>query len=290
MPSSENAFQSRLPMKHVNLMVFVFVYVFFTVASDAPAQAACTRADLQSSVDAYLAAQRSGNPSSLSLAASAKYIENTTATPVDKGILKSSLKIDFSRSLLDTEICETFTEVIVTDKTHPYVVGVRLKVADKKISEIETLVTDADDWLFNADNYLKYSSSENWAAIPVAARDSRATLISAANAYFEVFDNNDVKVPWGTPCNRLEGGMRTGRGMPDDSCNVGVPTGMKLTNRRFISDPEIGAVVGFIRWPSGVPDSHLFRVENGKLRFVHSLTVCTVPNCGFPQRPPANRN
>jgi hypothetical protein len=45
---------------------------------------------------------------------------------------------------------------------------------------------------------------------------------------------------------------------------------MKLTNRRFIADPETGAVVGFIRWPSGVPDSHLFRVENGKLRFVHS--------------------
>jgi hypothetical protein len=102
-----------------------------------------------------------------------------------------------------------------------------------------------------------------------------------------VFDNNSVKVPWGTPCNRLEGGMRTGKGLPDDSCNVGVPSGMKLTDRRFIADPEIGAVVGFIRWPSSVPDSHLFRVENGKLRFVHSLTVCTVPNCGFPQRPPA---
>lgn len=70
-------------------------------------------------------------------------------------------------------------------------------------------------------------------------------------------------------------------------CNVGVPGGMKLTNRRFIADPEIGAVVGFLRWPSGVPDSHLFRVENGKLRFVHSLTVCTVPNCGFPTRAPA---
>ena len=123
--------------------------------------------------------------------------------------------------------------------------------------------------------------------IPASSRDSRQTLIAAANAYFDVFDDNSVKVPWGTPCNRLEGGIRTGRGMPDDSCNVGVPSGMKLTNRRFIADPETGSVVGFIRWPSSVPDSHLFRVEGGKLRFVHSLTVCTVPNCGFPQRAPA---
>jgi len=251
------------------------------------AQAACTRADLQAAVDAYLAAQRSGNFASLPLAASAKYIENTLESPFDKGIVKSALKIDFSRSLLDIAICETFTEVIVTDKSHPYVLGVRTKVANRKISELETLVTDVDDWLFNADTYLKYSPAENWGAIPAAARDSRQTLIAAANAYFDVFDDNSVKVPWGTPCNRLEGGIRTGRGQPDDSCNVGVPTGMKLTNRRFIADPEIGAVVGFIRWPSSVPDSHLFRVESGKLRFVHSLTVCTVPNCGFPQRAPA---
>ena len=253
------------------------------------AQTTCTRANLQSAVDSYLAAQRNGNPASLPLAATAKYIENTIETAFDKGIVKTALKIDFNRSLLDTAICETFTEVIVTDKSHPYVIGVRTKVVDRKISEIETLVTDADDWLFDADNYLKYSPNENWGAIPSAARDSRQTLVAAANAYFDVFADNNVKVPWGTPCNRLEGGIRTGRGLPDDSCNVGVPSGMNLTNRRFIADPEIGAVVRFIRWPSTVPDSHLFRVESGKIRFVHSLTVCTVPNCGFPVRAPANR-
>jgi hypothetical protein len=248
-------------------------------------QTNCLRADLQASVDAYLAAQKNGQPAALPMASAAKYVENTADASLDKSIVKSALKIDFSRSLLDTTICETFTEVIVTDKTHPYVLGVRTKVANKKISELETLVTDADDWLFNADNYLKYSPGENWAPIPAASRDTRQTLIAAATAYFDVMDDNNVKVPWGTPCNRLEGGIRTGRGQADDSCNVGVPSGMKLTNRRFIADPEIGAVVGFIRWPSGVPDSHMFRVENGKLRFVHSLTVCTVqPNCGFPTR------
>jgi hypothetical protein len=269
------------------LVTSIILCVGLFTSLPAFAQASCTRADLQAAVDSYLAAQRSGNPSTLPLAASAKYIENTIDMPLDKGIVKSPLKIDFSRSLLDTTVCESFTEVIVTDKSHPYVLGVRAKVSNRKISELETLVTDADDWLFNADNYLKYSPAENWGPVPAASRDSRQTLIAAATAYFDVFDDNSVKVPWGTPCNRLEGGIRTGRGQPDDSCNVGVPSGMKLTNRRFIADPEIGAVVGFIRWPSGVPDSHLFRVENGKLRFVHSLTVCTVPNCGFPQRAPA---
>jgi hypothetical protein len=267
--------------------VLVSILLLLALAAPVRAQATCSRADLQSAVDAYLSVQRNGKPAGLPLASGARYIENTVGMPFDNGIVKNALKIDFSRSLLDTSICETFTEVIVTDKNHPYVLGVRTKVSDRKIAELETLVTDADDWLFNAENYLKYSPAEDWGAIPVAARDSRATLISAANAYFDVFDDNSVSVPWGTPCNRLEGGIRTGRGRPDDSCNVGVPSGMKLTNRRFIADPEIGAVVGFIRWPSGVPDSHVFRVEHGKLRFVHSLTVCTVPNCGFPQRTPS---
>jgi hypothetical protein len=100
-----------------------------------------------------------------------------------------------------------------------------------------------------------------------------------------VFFDNKVIVPWGTPCNRLEGGIRTGKGTPEDSCNVGVPTGMPITKRRYVVDPDIGAVVVLSRFSANEqPDSHMFRVEKGKIRFVHSLTVCTIPNCGFQVR------
>ena len=44
-------------------------------------------------------------------------------------------------------------------------------------------------------------------------------------------------------------------------------------------DPAIGSVVVFCTFGagnaaggSGSPDTHLFRVENGKLRYVHTLT------------------
>ena len=249
------------------------------------AQSNCTRADLQSAVDSYLAAQGKGTPSAMRLATAVKYSENMQDAPIDKGVLRTPLKIDFHRSLLDTDACETFTEVIVTDANHPYVLGVRLKLAAGRISEVETLVTDKDDWLFNADNYLKYSRGENWGVISAASRDTRATLIAAANAYEDIFFDNSVKVPWGTPCNRLEGGLRTGKGTPEDTCNSGVPSGMKITNRRFVVDPDIGAVVVFSRFSNNeLPDSHLFRLENGKIRYVHTMTVCTIPGCGF-QRP-----
>ena len=93
------------------------------------AQSACTRADLQAAVDSYIAAQGKGTPPSMRLATTAKYRENMQDTAIDKGILRTPLTIDFHRSLLDAEACQTFTEVIVTDVTHPYVLGVRLTLA-----------------------------------------------------------------------------------------------------------------------------------------------------------------
>jgi hypothetical protein len=73
--------------------------------------------------------------------------------------------------------------------------------------------------------------------------------------------------------------MHTGKGDPSDSCDVGVPAGVNIANRRFIVDETIGAVVVFCTFGaggpgggSGAPDTHLFRVENGKLRYVHTLT------------------
>jgi hypothetical protein len=135
-------------------------------------------------------------------------------------------------------------------------------------------------WLFNSANYLQYSTTEDWGTIPAAKRDSRSTLVSAANAYLDAFLEGKMDlVPWGTPCNRTEGGMHTGKGAPDDSCQVGVPMGVNIANRHFVVDETIGAVVAFCTFGagnaqggSGAPDTHLFRLNDGKLRYVHTLT------------------
>jgi hypothetical protein len=54
---------------------------------------------------------------------------------------------------------------------------------------------------------------------------------------------------------------------------------VNIANRRFIVDETIGSVAVFCTFGagnasggSGAPDTHLFRVENGKLRYVHTLT------------------
>jgi len=34
-----------------------------------------------------------------------------------------------------------------------------------------------------------------------------------------------------------------------------------------------------------VPDAHTFRVEHGKIRYVHTITACKTFNCGFKAPP-----
>ncbi len=115
------------------------------------------------------------------------YMENAAPADINTGLIKTPMKIDHQRSLLDTSTCQTFTEAIVTDKDKPYVLGTRLRVNHDKIAEIEILWTTTGYWLFNADAYLQYSSTENWDPIPADKRDTRDTLVAAANAYLDAF-------------------------------------------------------------------------------------------------------
>jgi hypothetical protein len=266
-------------MKRVALIGIVLTFVLVAPTASF-AQISCSREGLQRAVDLYIVAQAKGDTSGLPLATGLGYMENIAVTDIDKGLIKTAMKIDHHRSLLDPATCQTFTEVIVANKEKPYVLGTRLRVNHDKIAEIEILWTTTGYWLFNADNYLKYSSSENWGTIPANQRDTRETLVAAANAYLDAFlEGKKDLVPWGYPCNRTEGGAHTGNGSPTDSCDVGVPSGVNIANRRFIVDETIGSVAVFCTFGagnaaggSGAPDTHLFRIENGKLRYVHTLT------------------
>jgi len=261
-------------------LVGIALAVVLLAPAQAFAQASCSREGLLRAVELYLAAQTRGDMAGLPLATGVGYRENNAPAKIDDGLIKAAMKIDHHRSLLDPPTCQTFTEVIVTNKDKPYVLGTRLRVNRDKIAEIEILWTTTGYWLFDADAYLKYSSTEKWDVIPPDRRDTRDTLVAAANAYLDAFlEGKKDLVPWGYPCNRTEGGAHTGTGSAADSCDVGVPSGVNIANRRFIVDPTIGSVVVFCTFGagsaaggSGAPDTHLFRVENGKLRYVHTLT------------------
>jgi hypothetical protein len=270
-------------------IAILFCSTSFVRAEDAADGKAkgCTRAALQAAVDSYLAAQKTGNLSRAPLAAKVKYIENMTEIKKEQGLWNTPLAVGFHRSFLDVDACRTFTETIVTEGDHPYVLGTRLKIEEGKISEIDSLVTKKSDWLFNADDYLKYSKAEDWRVLNADERVDRQALINGGNAYFDHFSDRAVKIPFNTPCARLEGGMYTTKDFddPNATCYLGFPEGdekLPILKRDYVVDVDMGTVNIFCRFgrPPGMPDSHTFRLVNGKIRYVHTLTP-SVPGLDF---------
>ncbi|KAF2467700.1 uncharacterized protein BDR25DRAFT_233834 [Lindgomyces ingoldianus] len=236
-----------------------------------PTTAQCDVAILQQTAVDYLTTATTGQ-NKLSLADSMTYTENAKSANTKSGMLSKALKISHNRTLLDTTQCATYTELIAPDNTPPYVIGtqIRLDTASGKVNKLESIITTTGDWFFDAKSTLSYSLKENRDPIPEAKRDTRAVIKAAADAYLDLFNNKSVKVPWGNPCERVEGGHYFG---PD--CNVGVPSGVQLVNRRYVCDETVGTCDVMLAFggASGMPDSHEFRIEGGKIRLVHTITA-----------------
>ncbi|HET7541216.1 MAG TPA: hypothetical protein VFK05_15165 [Polyangiaceae bacterium] len=244
----------------------------------------CTRESLTTIVDAYQAAQTAGDKSKMPLSASAKFTENFKTTTM--GIWQTALVIAYRHDLLDTVACQTFSEVYVTEGTQQYVIGVRLAVKDSQIDELETIVTTgtvsgstitSKDWNFDAKAYLTCAKSEDWSVVPEANRNTREQLIAAGEAYFKIFSDKNTVVPWGTPCYRLEGGKGCTPAIDkaSKSCDVGIPDGITFKDTHWVVDLELNTAVGLTRFGGASPDSHTFRLIDGKIRLVHTLTQGT---------------
>jgi len=256
------------------------------------ARAECGREMLEQLADTYVKAQTDGNPGMLPLANGASYTENNQPMAVGEGVLAGALKVDFTRSFHDTTQCATFTELVAATDPHPYVIHTRIEATgDGKASKMESVVTDAGDWVFGAAEHLAVTRSENWGEIPVDQRDARAVLQAAADAYLDNWGDPELPVPHGTPCARLEGRMNTGTRNPEgNTCDMGAfPQKLNVGHRRYVIDETVGAVSIFHDFPwldaglpvdPGTPASQTFRVERGKNRYIHEVTVCTTPQCG----------
>ncbi|TGJ88488.1 hypothetical protein E0Z10_g376 [Xylaria hypoxylon] len=254
--------------------------------------AACSRATLQEVTAAYVLAQTGGNPTLLSLATNTSYAENDKPVDITKGVLSQPITIDFNRSIYDTTQCATFTELTAASSKHPYVIHTRILLDGDgiKVTKIESVVTDSGDWAFNATGHLYWTRQEKWEPIPKSQRDSRAVIQAAGDAYLNQWGNSTLPVPLGAPCARLEGGGYTGQSNPSaNTCGMGAfPQPLKVANRRYIIDEELGAVDVFNNFPwleatkpdGGVPSTNFIRVEHGLIRYIHEVTVCETPQCG----------
>jgi hypothetical protein len=223
------------------------------------------------------------------LASTITYAENDTPMDIKSGVLSQAITIDLNHSLYDTTECATFTELVAATNKKPYVIHTRMLFTNDTISAIQSVVTTDGDWAFNATGQLYWNKQEKWDPIPEAKRDTRAVIKAAGDAYLDSWGDGTVKVPYGTPCARLEGGSYTaGKGSTANTCKMPqFPQPFKITNRRYVVDEEVGGLDIFDDFPfidkvkpNGTSSTNFIRVEGGMIRYIHEVTKCTTKNCG----------
>ena len=255
----------------------------FTYTIPAAAQSGCPATQTQDIADSWHAALEQGTMMTMQLGEWVDYDENFQRNSLGS-FLDEPREIIWSLTLQDTTACQVYVEAVTrTESGKLEVLATQISNGFFGVGPFDNIVTDEGDWLFDAERTAYYGSREDWGVLPEGERAGREELIAAADAYLDLFNDPTVNVPWGTPCARLEGGIYTGRGEQTDSCNVGVPEGVELVNRRYIVDETRGAVNVFLEFGDNkLPDAHTFRVENGTLRYIHTVTNCgDQDNCGF---------
>ena len=92
--------------------------------------------------DRYLDALVAHNPSALPLSAKVRFTEDSVEMHLGDGLWKDASRIRaFRQDILDARQGIAASQVIVEEAGSPVMLVLRLKVADKKITEIETMVT-----------------------------------------------------------------------------------------------------------------------------------------------------
>ncbi|KAI1358737.1 hypothetical protein F5Y08DRAFT_105931 [Xylaria arbuscula] len=254
----------------------------------------CDRALLREATSRYIAAQSTGQPQWLStlLSGNATLVENNAEVSIPQSlVLNKSLPIAHARHIYDTEACASFSSLtsLAPPMGSGYQIGtqLRLDAGTRKITKIDSIVTRPGDLYFNTSHALHYLLREDWGEIPRRDRESRTAIRAAADAYYAYFSNASTVVPWGTPCDRLEGGAYMGQGLANDSCDAGLPPfSVEMRDRRYVIDETVGSVNILSEFGILGPDSHEFRVEKGRIRWIHAMTFCRgTLNCDAPEFP-----
>ncbi len=173
--------------------------------------APCDRACLEGFVDQYLTALVANDPSHLPVTKTVKFTENGQKLELGDGLWNTMTgKGTYKLSIADPDAGEVAFFGTIREAGLPAILALRLKIANRKISEIETIVARQPS---GAESLEKLGSPNPvfLEAIPPAERATRADLIKTANMYFSGIQLNDGKgvYPFTDNCNRIENGMQT---------------------------------------------------------------------------------
>ena len=193
--------------------------LLFTTATGAFAQrgaaSSCDRECLRGFVTQYLDAMIAHNPKALPTAPTMRFTEDTKTMTLGEGLWKNASKLRANRQdFLDVREGVAASHVVVEESGMPVMLALRLKIVNKQLTEIETMVTrnQAEGAIFNIEG-LPVARPEMNVVPDKSQLMSRADLIRIAEFYpaglkvggtFEA-----VHAPFAPDAFRLENGTIT---------------------------------------------------------------------------------
>jgi hypothetical protein len=191
----------------------VAVHFGVTPGSASPEQttptASCDYACLTSIVDQYLKAVSAHDPSQIQVTQGVRFTENTIPLKLGDALWGTmsglgSYKLYFA----DTRDGSAGIEATIRENGTPAILLLRLKVVDRKISEIETLVHRNADAATALEKFGQPNPTWTQSLEP-ARRISRVQMVEIANSYFDgILHAADDSVPFDPACNRILDGYQ----------------------------------------------------------------------------------
>jgi hypothetical protein len=240
------------------------LFIILIVAANAQnrvgtAAGTCDPECLRGFITQYLDAMTSHNPKAIPTATAARFTEDTKTLPLGEGLWKGASKVrSYRQDFLDVREGVAASHVVVEENGTPVMLALRLKIENKKITEIETMVTrsKAEGGLFDIEKLTKPHAAMN--VVPDASqRMSRTELIRIAEIYasgLKVGGNFDaVNAPFAPDAYRIENGVTTaGPGARAGSENI--------RTQRVMAHPDISYRIAAVDEEMGIV---LFRLDFG---------------------------
>jgi hypothetical protein len=230
-------------MRHVYACLAAFL-VLGAQPLGAQSSADCDRACLAGVMTAYLDSLVAHDARKAPLAADARFTEDAKELAVGEGLWKTATKIRaFRTDFLDPATGTAATHAVVEENGAPVLLAARLRVVDRRITEVETIVvrSQQEGALFQPDA-LAQPSAAMLTPPPAAQRMPRDALAEVALRYpaglkVGSFEKSDV--PFAPSAYRLENGVR----MAGPGCTFRPPSCENMRGQQIPTLPGIVAHV-----------------------------------------------
>ena len=273
----------------------------------------CDHACLVDFTNRYLDALEHRDTTRVPFSSSVRFTENNVEMPLGNDGLWGTINAvwEDSMTIADEQTGNAVWFGIVEEHGNPAYLAFRIKVEDREITEVETIVNRLPDMPkpFGDPTQLFYDPAFS-EVVPPEERVSRERLVAIADGYFSTVELNDgtIFTPFHDDCGRVENGVRTtsggsgsgSAGSIAQGCEEQLRLGLyrinkRIRERRFpLIDEERQVIVatGFfdhantfdrytltdgremrtvLKWPNSISLIEAFKIKDGKIHRIHAV-------------------